>query len=130
MSISISAEDPRSIKAISIAAGARQWLKCHTADGAKAYGIPSTCQPGRFYLVTSEACDCEDFKRHGLTPGRVGVTGLHTACKHVLAVRLHCELAKAQHAQPKPRHLRLRLVASAAETARLANRYSDIFSRF
>jgi hypothetical protein len=41
MSITISADNPRSIKAIGIAAGAGQWLTCHTADGAKTYDIPS-----------------------------------------------------------------------------------------
>ncbi len=48
MTFTISSEDPRSIKAISIAAGARQWFNFHTADGVKAYDIPSQCQPGRF----------------------------------------------------------------------------------
>ena len=101
MTITISADDPRSIKAIPIAAGASQWLRCRTDDGQKAYGIPAQCTPGRFYLVTSQTCDCEDFKRHGLSGARIGQTGTHGLCKHILAVRLHCELAKAQ--QPKPR---------------------------
>jgi hypothetical protein len=32
---------PAQHQAIGIAAGAGQWLTCHTADGAKTYGIPS-----------------------------------------------------------------------------------------
>jgi len=47
MMITVSSEDPRSIKAIEIAASAGQWLKCRLADGAKAYGVPSQCTPGR-----------------------------------------------------------------------------------
>ena len=52
----ITSEDPRSIKAIEIASGAGQWLKCRLADGAKAYGVPSQCMPGRYYLVNLERC--------------------------------------------------------------------------
>src|SRR2546425_12747128 len=85
MSFTISADEPRSIKALEIAARASSWLKCRATDGRKAYGIPSAAEPGRFYLVTQTVCDCEDAKRH---PGQ--------PCKHVLAVRLHIELAKAQ----------------------------------
>jgi len=48
MTITISSEDPRSIKAIEIGAGAGQWLKCHAADGRKAFGVPSQCTPGRY----------------------------------------------------------------------------------
>jgi hypothetical protein len=120
MTITISADDPRSIKAIEIAGGAARWLKCKTADGQKAYGIqPVPAQP----LLSGHQPElrCPDFKRHGLTAGRVGVTGLHTACKHVLAVRLHVELAKAQQALPKPR--RLQPVPTAAD-------YDRIFARF
>lgn len=94
--VTISSEDPRSIKAIEIAAGAGQWLRCHTVDGRKAYGVPSQCQSGRFYLVDSQTCDCPDFKRNGLSGHRLGHAGEHRPCKHVLAVRLYCELVKAQ----------------------------------
>ena len=47
MTFTISAEDPRSIEAIEIAAGAGQWLKCHTSDGRKAFGVPSQCNHSR-----------------------------------------------------------------------------------
>jgi hypothetical protein len=107
MAIIISADDPRSIKAIEIAAGAGQWLKCHTADGAKAYGIPSQCKAGLYYLVTSQSCGCQDARRHS-----------RQACKHVLSVRLFCELVKAQQAQPKLRH-RLPAHATAADYGRI-----------
>lgn len=103
MTITISSNDPRIIKAIEIAAGANQWLKCRTTDGQKAYGVPSQCTPGRYYLVTCSSCDCPDFQRHGLTGARIGRAGEHRVCKHVLAVRLHCELAKAEQQQPRRR---------------------------
>jgi hypothetical protein len=90
MTITISSDDPRSIKAVEIAASAGQWLRCRTPDGHKAYGVPSQCKPGRYYLVTQTSCSCEDAKRH---------SGL--ACKHQLAVRFHVELVKAG-ARPLP----------------------------
>jgi hypothetical protein len=79
--VMISDEDPRSIRAVQIAAGAAQWLKCHGRDGQKLYGIPSCTGSGRYYLVNTIGCDCRDAERH---PGQ--------ACKHVLAVRLHVAL--------------------------------------
>jgi hypothetical protein len=103
VTITISSDDPRSIRAIEIAAGAGQWLKCRIADGKKAYGVPSQRVVGRYYLADCQACTCEDFKRHGLNADRLGLYGEHGLCKHILAVRLVVELAKAQQAQPKRR---------------------------
>jgi hypothetical protein len=107
MTITISADDPRTIKALEIAATAGQWLKCKTADGAKAYGVRSQTAD-RYYLVTCSSCDCADAQRHPNQP-----------CKHQLAVRLHCELVKAQ----QQRSGRARVGTNAA-------RYDDIFKRF
>jgi hypothetical protein len=96
MSITISSDDPRSIKAIEIAAGAAQWLRCRTAAGDLAFGVPSQCErkPGVYYIVTAQWCDCHDFQHHGQA-------GLHSPCKHVLAVRLHDELVRAQRSRSK-----------------------------
>src|SRR5258708_28796074 len=121
--VTISSDDPRSIKAIEIAAGAGQWLRCQTADGQKAFGVSSQCQAGRYYLVTCSNCDCTDFRRNGLSGLRLGHAGEHRPCKHILAVRLHCELAKAQLAQPKRRRLTVVPPITAA-------RYDEIFKRF
>jgi len=77
--------DPRGTKAVSIAADAAQWLKCRTRDGRKAYGIPASA-PGRYYLVTRYTCDCKDAE-------------FSHECKHMLAVRLHCELVAEQQAK-------------------------------
>src|SRR2546427_9131907 len=75
----IDTSDTRFPKAIAIADLAGQWLKCRTADGRKAYGVPSQSTTGRYYLTTQASCTCEDARRH---PGQI--------CKHVLAVQLHC----------------------------------------
>jgi len=58
MGITISADDPRSIKSIEIAAAASQWLKCRGADGSKRYGVPSQTAAGRYYLVDLTSCTC------------------------------------------------------------------------
>jgi hypothetical protein len=99
----ISSQDPRSVRAIEVAAGAGQWLKCRTADGRKAYGVPSQRQANVYYLVSQTSCTCVDAQRHP-----------SLACKHCLAARLHCELVRAQQAQAaQPRRGHLRLVHSA-----------------
>ncbi len=110
MSVTISADDPRTIRAIEIAAEADQWLVYRDADGHESYRVPSQSEPGRSYLVTPSSCDCPDFG-HNSRPAAEG--GDEHACKHMLAVRLHQELVRAQqHASPRSRqrrrdHLRL-----------------------
>jgi hypothetical protein len=88
MAVEITAENRRSIRAIEIAAGASDWLKCRTRDGRKLYGVPSQRVAGLYHLADTQNCDCQDAQRH---PGQ--------ACKHQLAVRLHCELVKAQQSR-------------------------------
>src|SRR6266581_1701945 len=75
----IDTSDSRFPKAVGIADQAGQWLKCHAVDGRKAYGVPSQCALGRYYLVTQNSCTCEGAKRH---PSQV--------CKHSIAVQIHC----------------------------------------
>lgn len=113
--VTISDQDPRSIKAVEIAAGAGQWLKCRSRDGQKAYGVPSQCKGGRYYLTTADRCDCQDAQRH---PAQ--------ACKHQLAVRLHCALVKGSRAQPRRRTTFVAThVNSAGETVYLPARETD-----
>jgi hypothetical protein len=113
VSITFSADDPRTIRALELAAEAGQWLRCRDRDGQVLYGVPSQAIRGRYYLVTGSTCDCPDFRRNGLSPVRVGRSGVHRECKHILAVRLHDELVEAaRHAQPRrsdrpPSHLRI-----------------------
>jgi hypothetical protein len=105
MTFTISADDPRTIRAIEIAADADGWLRYRDGDGQDAYGVPSQGEPGRRYFVTPSNCDCADFRRNELDQGSEP-----RACKHMLAVRLYRELLRAQEKQPLPRrraHLRL-----------------------
>ena len=112
--VTISSDDPRSIKALEIAAGAGQWLRCRTHDGRTVFGVPSQSREGVYYLVDGERCTCHDFKHNGLSRPRLGATGLHAPCKHLLAVRLYCELVRAQNARPLDRRRRrLRVVPPA-----------------
>jgi SWIM zinc finger len=87
VSITISADDPRTIRAIELAAEADQWLRGHSREGQEVYGIPSQSEPGHYYIVSGSNCDCPDF-RHNADERR--------PCKHVLAIRLHTELVRAQ----------------------------------
>jgi predicted nucleic acid-binding Zn finger protein len=120
MRITISADDPRTIKAIEIAAEAGQWAPCSTDDGEAAFRIPSQGHVGQFYVVSESSCDCPDFQHQDVLMPQDGDGGERRACKHVLAVRLHNELTRAvqRHAElrtrprgyrpgvPGPAHLR------------------------
>src|SRR6266851_4088981 len=75
----IDTSDSRFPKAVAIADAAGQWLKCRSADGRKAYGVPSQRTSGRYYLTTQSSCTCEDAARHA-----------SQICKHALAVQIHC----------------------------------------
>jgi predicted nucleic acid-binding Zn finger protein len=103
VSITISADDPRSIRAIEIAANAGRWRVSRDAEGGQIFRVPSQSQPGILYLVTEHTCSCADFLHSADTDDA-------RACKHILAVRLYCELVKAQHGVPGPRRNHLRLV--------------------
>ena len=100
MTVTISADDPRTIRAIELAAEADYWLKGRNPDGVDVYGVPSQSDSGRYYIVTASTCDCPDFARGG---GGGGAE--NPACKHMLAVRLYCELVRAQQ---QPRHAQQR----------------------
>jgi|SRR5579859_2331299 len=116
MAITISADDPRTIRALEIAAQADRWVAYRDADGHTAYRVPSQSAPGRAYLVTSSSCDCADFRNSLSTPA-ADDEGEQRACKHILAVRLFAELVRAQQLQSRPTASRqrahLRLVHSS-----------------
>ena len=104
MGITISADEPRSIRAIELAANAAHWRRWRTAEGQEAFGIPSQSRRDRSYVVTTTTCNCADFLR-------AVESGEPRPCKHVLAVRLYLELVKAQeHTPPAVRRSHLRLV--------------------
>jgi hypothetical protein len=92
VTFTISADDPRTIRAIELAAEADFWLKGRNQAGEDVYGVPSQSESGRYYIVTPSGCDCPDFAH-----------GAQAACKHMLAVRLYRELVKAQQCLPTPR---------------------------
>jgi hypothetical protein len=93
--ITIRADNPRTIRAIEIAAQADRWLRWRTDDGLETFGVPSQAHADQFYVVTRSTCDCPDFHGNLLAP-RLDQSGEPRACKHILAVRLHIELVKAQ----------------------------------
>lgn len=96
-SVILPKNDPRGPKAVALATDAGQWIKCTDKLGRKAYGVPSS-EPGRYYLVTRESCTCPAFE-----------FGRGRDCKHIVAVRLHCEYVREQQQAAK---------------------YDDIFARF
>ncbi|MCA1645348.1 MAG: hypothetical protein LC797_07730 [Chloroflexi bacterium] len=108
MSITISADDLRTIRALEIAASADQWLSCRTDAGEPAYRVPSQGDLDRAYLVTPEHCDCPDFQRSTLSVALVGEADAPRACKHMLAVRLYRELVRAQRHLDRPARRRQR----------------------
>jgi hypothetical protein len=108
MSVTISADDPRTIRALEIAAEADQWLSCRTESGEQAYRIPSQSDPERSYLVTASSCECPDFQRGGLGPMKPEDAVEPRPCKHILAVRLFNELVRAQQTLDRPASQRRR----------------------
>jgi SWIM zinc finger len=97
VTFTFNADDPRTIRALELAAEADSWLKGRNRDGEDVYGVPSQSLPGRYYVVTRSSCDCPDF-RHAqpLASSRQALDDAR-ACKHILAVRLHAELVRAEH---------------------------------
>lgn len=77
--MTIDLSEPRTQRAIYLAADSGQWLRCQSQTGERVWGIPSS-QAGKFWLVTPASCQCPDFVRRGLP------------CKHVQALRLHLSL--------------------------------------
>jgi uncharacterized Zn finger protein len=63
------------------------------------YGIRSSRDANRVYFVTTSSCTCYDFSRGH-------------ECKHLLAVRLHCERMRQERQHE------------------LAQKHHDIFDRF
>ena len=99
MTITVSTDDLRSLKALAILETADRWVRGHRkADGRSFYCVPSQTGDAR-YMVDTRECTCPDFQRR------------QQPCKHVLAVRLHVARLKANGAAAWSAHLRL-LVAN------------------
>jgi hypothetical protein len=111
--LTIDTQDSRTAKALEIAVNAGQWIKVRGKDGQPfAFGVPSQTEPGRYYLVNTRQCECNDFRRRG------------QPCKHITAVVLHVAIKRAEKARPARRTRGT--AACVAATAR----YDDIFKRF
>jgi hypothetical protein len=111
--------DPRGPKAVALATDAGQWLPCRDNYGRKIYGIRSSRDANHVYFVTRTSCTCYDARRH--------------ECKHMLAVRLHCELMAEQAARESVgtdsvAHLDQTFAAVRAAATQAAD--EDIFARF
>lgn len=94
MTIEVSAQNPRSVKALLIFAASHLWQQGHTKDGRPFFGIPSCSEPGLFHMVDQRECTCQDFKRRG---------GVDAPCKHVIAVRFWFAAFQTGAVAPKPR---------------------------
>lgn len=88
--------DPRTQRAIEIASDAGQFARCRTHDGELVWGVPSQSRDNVRYLVTETTCDCVDFRRNGLRPGRVGFYGSHFTCKHIRSLAILLSAWRAQ----------------------------------
>ena len=102
MTITVSTDDPRSIKGLALPDTADRWTKAHRkADGRSFFVIPGS--NGRVYWADQTSCTCPDASHRGLT------------CKHQLAVRLW---NARQHAPvEQPRRSPAELVALRAQVA-------------
>ena len=74
MVVTVSHEDPRSIRALAVLATADQWTKGHTKDGRPFFVVPGS--RGRIYWTDTRDCTCPDRQER------------QVACKHMLAVRM------------------------------------------
>lgn len=79
MNVTLSTDNPRSLKALQLTASAADWL----ALPGGGYGIPSQCHAGAFYAADTGSCSCPDFQYR------------REICKHQLAVRLWAILQAA-----------------------------------
>jgi hypothetical protein len=79
MQITLSTDNPRSLKALQLTAGAQDWLSLPGGG----YGIPSQQHSGAFYAADCSSCTCPDFQFR------------REVCKHQLAIRLWAILQAA-----------------------------------
>ena len=96
MTITVSTNDPRSIKALAVLETADRWTKAHRkADGRSFFVIPGSA--GRVYWADQTSCTCPDAAHRAAT------------CKHQLAVRLWN--ARQHDRQQSPRRTPAELAA-------------------
>ncbi len=78
MTITISTDDPRSVKALALLPQARTWTRGRRAIDGRAFLIAPASKPGAVYFVDAagDECTCPDRQTRRVT------------CKHMLAARL------------------------------------------
>ncbi len=86
MTVTISPDDPRSVRALAVLATADRWVKGHTKDGRPFFVIPGS--NGRLYWTNTRDCTCPDRRQRDET------------CKHIRAVRLWALQHKATAPAP------------------------------
>ena len=87
MTVTISPDDPRSVRALAVLATADRWVKGHTKDGRAFFVIPGS--NGRLYWTDTRDCTCPDRRERAVY------------CKHMLAVRMWALRHKAAPAPSK-----------------------------
>jgi len=79
MNVTLSTDNPRSLKALVLTCSASDWLSLPGGG----FGIPSQQHSGAFYAADCSSCTCPDFQHR------------REVCKHQLAVRLYAILQSA-----------------------------------
>jgi len=107
MTITVSTDQPRTVKALAVLATADRWLRAHRkSDGSPAFIIPGS--NGRVYLVDQTSCSCPDATPRGVV------------CKHQYAVRMRNAMMRAGVSAP----------AAAAEANARRRQQSTAASRY
>jgi hypothetical protein len=109
MTITVSTDDRRSLKALALLQAAGAWQKGRTRAGRSFYAVPSQSAPGLLHMADTCECSCTDYR------------GRRQPCKHVLAVRLHIARLKLD-GRPVPapsRHTPEQIAAGSALYAEL-----------
>ena len=66
MTVTISPDDPRSVRALAVLATADRWVKGHTKDGRPFFVVPGS--HGRVYWTDTRDCTCPDRRARVLFP--------------------------------------------------------------
>jgi hypothetical protein len=110
MTIVVSTDDRRSLKALALLEGAGTWQKGRTRGGRSFYAVPSQSAAGLLHMADTRACSCLDYRER------------RQPCKHVLAVRLHVarlNLGAGSPPDAAPRHTADQIAAGSALYAEL-----------
>ena len=110
MTITVSTDDPRSLKALEVLAIAHHWTRAHRKDDRRPFFVIPGSQ-GRVHWTDTHDCTCPDHQQR------------RAVCKHVIAVRLWTAREKGR-AQQQPRRPRL----DPARVAELSRQYEEMFA--